>query len=114
MHELWHDLVAPAIAATIGTGVGAGLAFWSERRNRAKRTEDERVTATNIAIYALTRFFNELEVYRLEFIEGRRTKPDRWDTLTPTSRAPPPNFDTASLSYLFELDGDAPNLHQWQ
>jgi hypothetical protein len=50
MQGLWHDLLAPAIAAAFGTGVGAWFAFGLERRNRAKRIEDERVTATNLAI----------------------------------------------------------------
>ena len=110
MHELWHDLWAPAIAATLGTAAGAALAFWLDRHNRAVRIEDERVTATNTAIFALVRIWNDLDAYRRQEIEERRNRADRWYTLRPTPLPEPVAFDAASLAYLFELGGDAPTL----
>jgi hypothetical protein len=110
LNGLWHELGAPAIAAAIGTLAGATLAFWFDRHNRAVRIEDQRVTATNTAIFSLARMWNDLDAYRRDHIEEQRAKQDRWITLRPTSLPKPLNFDAASLSYLFELDGDAPNL----
>jgi hypothetical protein len=105
MEGLWHDLWTPAIAAAFGTGVGAWLGFGFERRNRAARIEDERVTATNIAMFALVRVWNDLVGIRRRLIDPRRKDPQRWYTLLPTHLPAPVAFDTASLSYLFELDG---------
>jgi hypothetical protein len=79
------------------------LAFWMDRHNRAVRIEDERVTATNVAILALARIGNDLQVYRRQEIEGQRGSVDRWFTLRPTPLPAPVPFDTASLAYLFEL-----------
>ena len=122
MEGLWHDLIAPGIAAAFGTGVGAGLAFWSEsinrsRRNeterleRAKRIEDERVTATNVAVFALLRVWNDLIGLRRESIDPVRKDPQRWFTWRPTEIPAPVAFDTAALSYFFELDNnDAKNI----
>jgi hypothetical protein len=103
VHGLWHDLWAPAIAATVGTAAGAALAFWIDRHNRAARVEDERVTATNTAIFALIRICNDLDVYRRQEIEAQRNSAARWYTLRPTPLPAPVPFDTTTLAYLFEL-----------
>jgi hypothetical protein len=107
---LWHDLVAPTIAAGLGTVAGASIAFWVERHKRKVTQEDERVTATNIAIFALAQIWNDLESYQRADIEPQRTKPDRWYTLLPRPLPAPPSFDSSTLAYLFELPGEAPNL----
>jgi hypothetical protein len=110
MVDLLKDFVAPAVAATLGTGVGAWLAFFIERDKKRHITEDQRVTATNTALYALIRVWNTLEVYRRQEIEKQRNSADRWFLLRPTPLPTPTTFDAASLSYLFELGGEAPNL----
>lgn len=111
MDGLWHELIAPAIAAAIGTGVGAGLAFWSERRNRVRRVEDERVTATNVGIFSLGRILVEVSGYRHDTIDPQRDKADCWYNLAPILLPAPPTFDTAALSYLFEIkSNEAKNL----
>jgi hypothetical protein len=111
MVGLWPELLAPTIAAAAGAGAGAYFAFLSERRNRAKRVEDERVTATNVAIFTLARILVEVAGCRHETIDPQRDKADRWYNLAPILLPAPPTFDTASLSYLFELESDeAKNL----
>jgi hypothetical protein len=111
MEGLWHELFAPMIAAATGAGAGAYFAFLYERRNRAKHIEDEHVTATNIAMFTLVSVFNDLVVYSRQYIEPHRKDPQRWINWRPTTLTAPIPFDTASLSYLFELKApEAKNL----
>jgi hypothetical protein len=108
--DFWKDGFVPVVAAAIGTGVGATVAFLIERRKKTLATEDEHVTATNTALFALFTIFNDLEAYRRQRIEPHRGDPERWYTMLPTKLPAPPKFDTATLSYLFEVPGDAPTL----
>lgn len=110
MDSLWRDLVAPSLAAAFGTGVGAWIAFATERRKDIDRREDERVTAANTAIYAMVKVANDLHGYRLQHLETQRNNPDRWYLVPATPLPSPSPFDTASLAYLFELEGEAPSL----
>jgi hypothetical protein len=86
------------------------VAFLIERRKGTLATEDEHVTATNTALFVLFTIVNDLVAYRRERIDPHRDDPERWYTLPPTRLPVPPRFDTATLSYLFELPGDAPTL----
>lgn len=110
MNDLWHDLVDPTIAAAIGTAAGASLAFWVERHKRKLTQEDEQVTATNTAIFALIQIWNDLENYRRDHIEAQRSNSERWITLRPTNLPVPPMLNAAILAFFFELPGEAPNL----
>ena len=108
--DFWKDAFVPVVAAAIGTGVGASVAFFIERSKRARAIEDEHVTATNTALFVLFQVFNDLTSYRRDHIEPRRQDPELWYALPPVKLPEPPKFDAATLSYLFEIPGDAPTL----
>jgi hypothetical protein len=108
--EFWRDFFVPAFIAAVGTAAGATVAFLYERKKRQRETEDAHVTATNTALFSLFQIANDLIAYRREHIEPHRKDPERWYTVPPTKLPPPPRFDAASLSYLFEIPGDAPTL----
>jgi hypothetical protein len=108
--DFWKDAFVPVVAAAIGTGVGATVAFFIERSKRTRAIEDEHVTATNIALFTLFQIVNDLTEYRRQHIEPYRDDPERWYTLPPTQLPEPPKFDASTLSYLFEVPGDAPTL----
>jgi formate-dependent nitrite reductase membrane component NrfD len=58
--ELWKDVIVPVLAAAIGTAAGATVAFLVERQNRRRDCEDRDIAATNAALFALFRVFNDL------------------------------------------------------
>jgi hypothetical protein len=101
--DFWKDAIVPVVAAAIGTGVGASVAFLIERRKGTLATEDEHVTATNTALFVLFTIVNDLVAYRRERIDPHRDDPERWYTLPPTRLPAPPRFDTATLSYLLNF-----------
>jgi hypothetical protein len=117
----WTAFANTVAGALIGTAIGALVAFWiddrkerdHQRREEAReqrRLQDEYVAATNNAIYALVRVANDLGGYRQQILEKLRNDPDRWYLLRPTPLPVPVPLDTATLAFLFEMDGDAPNL----
>jgi hypothetical protein len=108
--DFWKDAFVPVVGAAIGTGVGATVAFLIERGKKTLAAEDDHVTATNTALFALFTIVNDLVKYKRAHIDPHRDDPERWYTIPPTKLPAPPKFDTATLSYLFELPGDAPTL----
>lgn len=110
LRGLWRGLAAPALAAMLGTAAGATVAFWAEQQSRNVRLEDDRVTATNTAIFKLANIWDDLESYREKHLEKERNNSERWYMLHPRPFPAPPAFDAVSLAYLFELPGAAPNL----
>jgi hypothetical protein len=108
--DFWKDAFVPVVAAAIGTGVGATVAFFIERGKKAREIEDEHVTATNTALFVLFKIFNDLAGYKRQCVTPHLNDPERWYTLPPTKLPAPPKFDLATLAYLFEVPGDAPSL----
>ena len=111
----WTAFENTGLAALLGTGFGALVAFWIEDRKRRQRLEDTRVDATNVAIFALSRAFRDLESFRRERIEPVRNSPLRWYSMVPGQfHALPPAFDASALSFLFETNkADLPARVQW-
>jgi hypothetical protein len=108
--DFWKDFFVPIAAAAIGTAAGATVAFVIERGKRKRDAEDRDVTATNNALFALFKIFNDLEAYRRQAIAPHLNDPDRWYSLPPMLLPDQIKFDTSTLSYLMELPGDAPTL----
>jgi hypothetical protein len=108
--DFWKDTLVPIVAAAVGTGIGASVAFFFERSKRAREAEDQHVTATNTALFALFRIVNDLTGYKRQHVIPHLGDPERWYTLPPTKLPEPPKFDAAALSYILELPGDATSL----
>ena len=108
--EVWKDVIVPVLATAIGTAAGATVAFLIERQKRRREREDRDVAATNNALFALFKVFNDLEAYRRQAIAPHRNDQDRWYSLPPMLLPNQIGFDTSTLSYLMELPGDAPTL----
>lgn len=103
------DLLVTIVGAAIGTAVGALVAFALERRKRKQELEDREVAAGNLALFALSRAWNDIENFRREVIEKHRDAPARWFQMQPSVLARVPvSLDISSLAFLF--DGPDPNL----
>ena len=100
----WNGFGNTATAALLGTAVGGLVAFLIENVKRRERLEDEHVMAANVAIFALSRAWRDLESYRTARIEPvRAAMVGRWYQLAPGElNSPPIPFDASTLAFLFE------------
>lgn len=105
----WDFLTATA-GALVGTAVGAGMAFWLERRKRHQERQDEIITAANMALFNLGRIYTYLWNYHNHIITPNESNPARWFEIPRTTLAAPEFgvVDFRSLAFLFE--SAEPNL----
>lgn len=104
----WAAFANTFVAALLGTGVGGIVVFASEILKRKRRLEDEQVTATNVAIFALRRAYSDLETFRRLRVAGKGSEA-RWYKLAPGNiHSSPLSFDVSTLAFLFE--GKTPDI----
>ncbi len=111
----WHsqpiiDLGVASVGALAGTAAGAWVALAGDRKKREQQTEDERVAATNIAIFNLNQIYDYLWHYNRLVIEPQKSNPMRWYEISRSNLFPPElePFDVGRLAFLFE--GESPDL----
>jgi hypothetical protein len=100
----WTAFINTAIAAFLGTAVGALVFYFIEDTKKRQRLEDEQVTATNVAIFALHRAYSDLETFRKDRLQPKTGDwPARWFQMRAGNISSSPlSFDASTLAFLFE------------
>jgi hypothetical protein len=110
--HMWDFSTATA-GALVGTAVGAGMAFWLERRKRQQEMQDQNVAAANLAIFQLARAYDYLFQYQREVIDPHRGQRLAWLHMARKEMRPGDavRIDPGTLGFLFtSSDSDAPSL----
>jgi hypothetical protein len=101
----WNAFINTAIAALLGTTVGALVFYFIEDAKRRQRLEDEQVAATNVAIFALHRAYSDLETFRRDRLLPTEHSPARWFQMKAGNiNSSPLSFDASTLAFLFESE----------
>jgi len=101
----WTAFVNTAISALLGTAVGALVFYFIEDSKRRQRLEDDQVTATNVAIFALHRAHSALVSFRNSRLLPTAQSPARWFQMQAGDIGSSAlNFDPSSLAFLFESE----------
>jgi hypothetical protein len=76
--KILSDLAIAAVGAFFGTGAGAFVALYGDRKRRSEQREERHVGAANLAILQLGRACDFLSQYQREVIDPDRNSPIRW------------------------------------
>jgi hypothetical protein len=111
----WVTFANSATAALIGTAVGATIVFWIDGTKRRQRIEDERVAATNVAIFNLANAWRALESFRKDRIEPVRAGAAWFRMKAGEITFVLPDLDATGLAFLFETsEPDLPAQVQFE
>jgi len=108
--SIWHshiwlsNLVVAALGTAFGALSGSWLSFWLERRARQKEELARNVTAGNLVLMELARYWKWLIDFRDEFITPAAPFPCPWvngPTAYPRDYDESIHLDSGSLAFLF-------------
>jgi hypothetical protein len=117
--KFWAEFTREALAAIAGAGFGAWLGAWLAFRLERRKAADDRsmagaaaalelagrrATAGNLAIFGLSQIYNDLAIYKRQFLDPANRSPAPWFWLPPTTVAERNyyRFDVPSLAFLFQ------------